>query len=349
MSFDFNTIQFNDTDETEFGQIEDSSQLVELLGEYQTGIYTFHGMQTEFRKALVNDPEAMLQYCKEQLEGRNIHGHYIVDLTKVTQCKHNQVILGHGTSGINLQLILEYKYRLFQKNAVFIVKASVDHIDKIASYGDDIPVYGEHHKELSGFMTVKNKTVQAKKLLNLLSTEYVKKGMAFPVEIYSFEMKANSRDIIAVVQPVLPKKPLAFHLVDNPPSDGRGWTDLQNKIDVEAAPGTDFRKTLSKVQGLMALYQDIDLVEFDLKRGDGFLYDTIGASFGELPGAGTGAGDGLDGLNDSSGDIKTVGINWETLVELVYSSYASLFNLTTHFSNVGLKDKYLVEFAKAKA
>lgn len=334
MSFDFNNLQFEDQDDDSLGDIQDSKHLIELFGEYQTGIYTFYNMQTEFRRALVNNPDAMLQYCKEQLEGRNIHGHYIADLTKVTRCKHNQVILGHGISGINLQLILEYKYRLFQKNAVFIVKASANHIEKIASYGDDVPIYGEHQKELSGFMTIKNKTQGAKKLLDLLSREYVKKGLAFPVEIYSFEMRANSKDVIAVVQPLLPKKPLAFHLVDNPPRDLSGWTHLQNKIDVLAPPDGDFRQTLTGVQRLLALFHDTNLEEFCLKKGDKFLFDTIGASFGEL---------------EDSAEVITTGINWDTLIELVHSSYASIFNMTNHFAETGLKDKYLVEFAKSKA
>ena len=347
MSFDFNTLTFDEdvANSSPFGDITGSNgsngsagvtDLVELLGDYATGIHVFYGMQTEMRNALISDPEKLLRYTKEQLEGKNIRGHYIVDITKVTHCPYDRVYIGYGTSGINLQLILEYKYRVIQKGIAIAVKASVDHVEKFSTYGDDIPIYGETNKEISGFMVIKNRTPGARKLLQLASNEYTRKGLVFPAVIYSFEMKAHDRNVTVVTQPLLPTKPLAFHLLDDPKPET--WDYLMAKIGLlcgNPAEGNDRCDYPDKLQQLLAIYTQTDLGEFGLQKGDEFLFDTIGASFGEIP---------------EGSPITTVGIDWDTLVELVHSSYVSIFNLWNHYRNdkAFAKDKYLVEFSKAK-
>ncbi len=350
MSFDFNTLTFDDADNVSsnamaFGDdLPVVNELVELLGDYATGIHVFYGMQTEMRQALISDPEKLLRYTKEQLEGKNVRGHYIVDITKVTHCPYDRVCIGYGTSGINLQVILEYKYRVIQKGIALAVKASVDHVEKFSTYGDDIPIYGETNKEIAGFMVVKNRTLGAKKLLQLAAGEYTRKGLVFPAVIYSFEMKAYDKNVTVITQPLLPTKPLAFRLLDDPKPDT--WDYLMAKIGMlcgaagdpaSGKPGITSERCdyPEKLQQLLAIYTQTDLGEFGLQKGDEFFFDTVGASFGEIP-------------EDSK--EKAVGIDWDTLAELVHSSYVSIFNLWNHYRNdkAFTKDKYLVEFSKAK-
>lgn len=325
MSFDFNTLQFDDKSDTEFGETEPVKELVELLGEYNTGIHTFYNMQTEMRQALISDSERLLRYTKEQLEGRNIRGHYIVEVTKVTRCPYDKVHIGYGTSGINLQVIIEYKYRVIQKGIAFAVKASVDHFEKFSTYGDDIPIYCETNPEIAGFMVVKNRTLGAKKLLQIAQNDYTRKGLTFPSVIYSFEMKARDKNVTIIAQPLLPTKPLAFRLIDDPKPSTLDY--LNAKVDlIGGLP--------EKFQQMLALYTHTNISDFGLERHKEFFFDTIGASFSYI--------------TDSK--TETVDIDWDTLMELVHSSYVSLFNLWNHYRNDPdfKKDKYLSEFSKAK-
>lgn len=329
MSFDFNNLHFEDAVEGEekLFHVDDANTAVELLGEYDTCIYTFYGMQTEFRKALVKDEAKLLRYVKEQLEGKNIKGHYVINVLSVTRCPYDRVTTHYNTSGINLQLVLHYQYRLVEKGILHVVKGSVDHIDKIFSYGDDIPVYGEVHTEFSGFLNVKDKRPGSKKLLGLLATEYIKKGLPFPVVLNSFEMHNNAKSYIGVTTPLVPQDPEMFVLVDSPVSEVFSY--LNEKVDsIGGIP--------KELQHLLATFGSVNPADPKvITKGVPFYFDSLGGSFSLIK-------------KETDVDLA-MPITFEAFVERVYSCYASLFNLWSYYKNVDYKkDKYLLEFARAK-
>ena len=326
MSFDFNNLQFEDAidGDNNLFHVDDVNTAVELLGEYDTCIYTFYGMQTEFRKTLVRDEDKLLRYVKEQLEGKNIKGHYVINVLSVKRCPYDRVTTHYNNSGINLQLVLHYQYRLVEKGILHVVKGSVDHIDKIFSYGDDIPVYGEIHTEFSGFLNVKDKRPGSKKLLQLLSTEYIKKGLPFPVVLNSFEMHNNAKSYVGVTTPLVPQNPEMFVLVDAPVPEIFAY--LSEKVDsIGGIP--------KELQRLLSTFDSVD--PKSLEKEIPFFFDSLGGSFSEIK---------------KDEDIAlAMPITFEVFVERLYSCYSSLFNLWSYYKNIEYKkDKYLLEFAKAK-